>query len=367
MHRGMEHGDASAIERPTACRPLTGGTSRGRRHGGDRCLLSRPRGVAAALVGLAVAGVALRTLTSVASRGTGAPAGAARPDEVLVLLMSWVGVALAGWLALGSLLALLATLPGTAGRVAAGVADRVTPSAARKALTLVLGASVGSVALPPAQVSSAGTAPVSAGALADVTAGVGGDVDADVPAGGAVGARDLDPGFTPTGGAPTPGYVPTGSVATAVLRSGGEATTSPGPTPGFVPTPSGSSTSITGNGGRGADGPGYVPSAPRPVLPADRSRLLAPSPRLSASIQDVVTVHRGDTLWAVAARHLGPGATDAHIAREWPRWYAANRDLVGDDPDLLVPGQQLRPPSDLTHLPDAERNTPAPAERGAHR
>jgi nucleoid-associated protein YgaU len=58
----------------------------------------------------------------------------------------------------------------------------------------------------------------------------------------------------------------------------------------------------------------------------------------------LVTVRRGDTLWDLAARGLGPDAADAEVAAEWPRWYAANRDVVGADPDLLLPGQQLVPP-----------------------
>jgi nucleoid-associated protein YgaU len=103
------------------------------------------------------------------------------------------------------------------------------------------------------------------------------------------------------------------------------------------------------------------------VLIADRARLLAPSPRATAATHDVVTVRRGDSLWAVAARHLGPGAADAQIAREWPRWYAANRDVIGDDPDRLVPGQQLRPPTTITTTPSADGVTSAPVERGAHR
>jgi nucleoid-associated protein YgaU len=57
-----------------------------------------------------------------------------------------------------------------------------------------------------------------------------------------------------------------------------------------------------------------------------------------------VTVRRGDSLWSITARHLGPGASDAEIALAWPRWYAANRDVIGADPDQLVPGQQLYPP-----------------------
>ena len=58
-----------------------------------------------------------------------------------------------------------------------------------------------------------------------------------------------------------------------------------------------------------------------------------------------MTVRRGDSLWSIASRHLGAGASEVQVAREWPRWYAANRDVIGDDPDLLVPGRQLRPPA----------------------
>jgi nucleoid-associated protein YgaU len=57
-----------------------------------------------------------------------------------------------------------------------------------------------------------------------------------------------------------------------------------------------------------------------------------------------VVVRRGDSLWSIAARHLGPDASDAEIAGAWPAWFQANRDLVGDDPDLLRPGQVLRAP-----------------------
>ena len=41
-----------------------------------------------------------------------------------------------------------------------------------------------------------------------------------------------------------------------------------------------------------------------------------------------------------SARDAGP----AEIAREWPRWYAANRSVIGHDPDRLLPGQLLLPP-----------------------
>lgn len=58
-----------------------------------------------------------------------------------------------------------------------------------------------------------------------------------------------------------------------------------------------------------------------------------------------MVVRRGDTLWAIAARHLGVGATDADVAHEWPRWWDANRTTIGSDPDVLRPGQFLVPPT----------------------
>lgn len=57
-----------------------------------------------------------------------------------------------------------------------------------------------------------------------------------------------------------------------------------------------------------------------------------------------VRVARGDTLWSIAAADLPPRAGDARIGRRWRAIYAANRDLVGPDPDLIEPGQLLRLP-----------------------
>ena len=59
----------------------------------------------------------------------------------------------------------------------------------------------------------------------------------------------------------------------------------------------------------------------------------------------VVVVRRGDTLWAIAARHLHGHRTDARIARAWPQWYRLNRRVIGADPNLILPGMRLRIPS----------------------
>lgn len=54
----------------------------------------------------------------------------------------------------------------------------------------------------------------------------------------------------------------------------------------------------------------------------------------------VHVVRRGDTLWSIAAATLGED-DPASVASYWPRIYAANRDSIGDDPDVIVPGARL--------------------------
>ncbi|MFF2297440.1 LysM domain-containing protein [Arthrobacter sp. efr-133-R2A-120] len=87
----------------------------------------------------------------------------------------------------------------------------------------------------------------------------------------------------------------------------------------------------------------------QPRAPAAEPRLLGTRPQRAAEQsaspnQGEVVVRRGDSLWSIAARQLGPMASDVDIALRWPKWYAANRHVIGDDPGLLVPGQILQPP-----------------------
>jgi len=92
------------------------------------------------------------------------------------------------------------------------------------------------------------------------------------------------------------------------------------------------------------DWPVAAAPAPSTILPAARKAAVAPRDA-DRSIEDAdVIVRRGDSLWSIARRHLPPGATDSQIAAAWPRWHAANRFVVGADPDLLLPGQRLVPP-----------------------
>jgi hypothetical protein len=57
-----------------------------------------------------------------------------------------------------------------------------------------------------------------------------------------------------------------------------------------------------------------------------------------------VRVQSGDSLWSLAARDLPAGSPDALVAARWRAIYAANRSLIGPDPDVIVPGQRLRLP-----------------------
>jgi nucleoid-associated protein YgaU len=223
-----------------------------------------------------------------------------RVEDVLLVGLEWVGAALALWLAVGSMLGLLSVLPGTAGRLAAAAAQRVTPIVVRRTLALMLGASVGAAVVPAPVFAAGPRLPGSPSAPATASAG-------PVPGAAAM--------VLSRGGAELPG-----------IRQ--PAADQPGAPEGATNAPS----------------PTFRPTPPPPTAEASRSSLLAPAPRPRVSTNDLVTVRRGDTLWSVARRHLGARATDAQVAHEWPRWYAANRAVIGPDPNSLRPGQQLRPP-----------------------
>ena len=49
------------------------------------------------------------------------------------------------------------------------------------------------------------------------------------------------------------------------------------------------------------------------------------------------TVVKGDSLWKIAKAHYGNG-------NQWRKIYEANRVTIGDNPDLIHPGQTLTIP-----------------------
>jgi nucleoid-associated protein YgaU len=60
-----------------------------------------------------------------------------------------------------------------------------------------------------------------------------------------------------------------------------------------------------------------------------------------------VLVRSGDSLWTIAARELGAHPDAARIAAAWPRLYAANRNVIGADPNLLRTGEHLIVPTSI--------------------
>ena len=81
---------------------------------------------------------------------------------------------------------------------------------------------------------------------------------------------------------------------------------------------------------------------PAPVWPGASAPVDRPDP--PPQPPRAVRVHKGDSLWLIAAHRLGRHAEPGDIAATWPRWYAANRAVIGDDPNLIRPGQLLQPP-----------------------
>lgn len=67
-------------------------------------------------------------------------------------------------------------------------------------------------------------------------------------------------------------------------------------------------------------------------------------PAAPAAPASVVEVRAGDTLWAIASRHLPDDATAREVVAAWHRIYRHNRAVIGSDPDLLRPGQHLEVP-----------------------
>ncbi|MDN5765307.1 MAG: hypothetical protein L0H96_22215 [Humibacillus sp.] len=293
-----------------------------RLHGRSKARAGRPARLGQ-LVGAGLAPLAalivLRLLYGAAVHAwpSGGLSAASTVDEVVLGLFSWVAVALCAWLALGVTLTALTRLPGRVGRWIGVLADRVTPAVLRRSLTMLLGVSVSTVALPTGTASGAVTTVVAA--------------DSSGSSGGFT-VTDAGPGLHATAPLAEPfrALVPHWSVTE-------------NPNPGFRATDR-----HDDRQGDQQQGPGWRPTAPVRTAGA-RSTLLTPAPRTASALVEHVTVRRGDSLWSIVARHLGPGASDTEIAHEWPRWFAANAAVIGEDPDLILPGQQLAPPLEGAH------------------
>lgn len=108
----------------------------------------------------------------------------------------------------------------------------------------------------------------------------------------------------------------------------------PNPEPAPTPTPSASS-----NPRRG-------PAEPtRTVAPATPTPAPTTAPAPLPDPSRAYMVRPGDCLWNIAASQLPANATNAAIDRAWRAIYAANRDAIGGDPNLIHPGLALTLPT----------------------
>lgn len=233
------------------------------------------------------------------------------PEDAVALLAACLGLLLLLWLALGVLATVLSLLPGRVGAAARRIADRVAPALCRRLAAVIVGASLGGALAP-------GTALARDGRIvprADVvTTAASPNFAPEAPAAQAFPAATGGPGWGPAA-EPVPDRV---TAPAGVTAPDGVAARSAAPAPGWVPD--------------------------RPLVRRQPSpRLVATSPPREE--RPGLVVRRGDTLWAIARQHLGPGATDAEVAQEWPRWHQANQAVIGPDPDRLLPGMVLQAPA----------------------
>lgn len=228
----------------------------------------------------------------------------ADPTAPLVALVALVAYACTAWLTLLVVLTCGSHVPGVLGRLAARLAGRIAPAPVRSLVRVALGTTVALSAVGGTASAWAGT-PALAG-----TAGDKPQVSSSYEWPGAAttspAAPELDWSTPPTSATPQQVVAGPPTATHTVARSVDQGPAEPQRT------------------------------APKPLAPV-----------AGPAVGDTV-VQQGDSLWTIAARSLGPSATAAQVAQEWPRWWSANRTVVGDHPELIHPGDHLAAPG-LSH------------------
>lgn len=84
----------------------------------------------------------------------------------------------------------------------------------------------------------------------------------------------------------------------------------------------------------------------RPAVPRHRARTPMPTSTgaTTTTTRDVV-VAPGDTLWALATASLPAAAAPRDVQERVGSIHRANRQVIGDDPDLIRPGQRITVPT----------------------
>ncbi|MYQ43337.1 LysM domain-containing protein [Streptomyces sp. LamerLS-316] len=156
-----------------------------------------------------------------------------------------------------------------------------------------------------------------------------------------------EPSGTPSSGSKTPSDETDGK---AGQDDDADADASPSTTP--APEPSGASGASKGDGATGGKHRGTP--APEGSAGADLEDGRESGRHASRGesgarqgAEDTYTVREGDNLWSIADTQDVDGG--------WPALYEANKDELGSDPDLILPGQTL----DLLGLGSDAQDTPS--------
>jgi hypothetical protein len=273
---------------------------------------------------MAAVAVALRAVTPelswLATTGLDLQRAADTVGPETLLLCVVAGLAWLTWLwgLLGLALTAASGLPGLAGGLALALSRRLLPAGARRAAALALGVGLAAGAPLLAACTPAAAAPAAATATASPAA-----------------AGEAVPDW-PSSGAPTAGPVPDWPRTPATPTASPTASPWPAPTPAPAPT--------------AAPSPDPAPApAPVPTSPAPAPRQADVDPDWPLPDPGDHVVLRGECLWDIAAADLrdrtGREPTSGETAAAVRAWWQLNTDVIGPDPDLLLPGQVLRPPT----------------------
>lgn len=262
---------------------------------------------------------AWRTLGERVGDPVAAPGAVNELATAVTSLGAWLVI---GWLVLAASLIGVSAIPGRSGLRARWLSELLIPRLIRNVLAATLGVSlITGVAAAPAYATSPGPDP-----LPSVSATTN-SLDLNWP------LTDQSP--QPTHSRPHshgPSTPPTPAPSAHALDQPHKTEPAPHPPTSAAPsTPKHSAASQHQQQDQSKPPPPHVPQGA--------------AHRDSAPPITEVVVLPGDALWAIAARQLGPTATDQQIAQEWPRWWSANRAVIGDNPAIIRAGQRLIPPA----------------------
>lgn len=89
---------------------------------------------------------------------------------------------------------------------------------------------------------------------------------------------------------------------------------------------------------------------------------VAASSRSASEPATRLVIRPGDSLWSISQKRLPSDASMAQIANEVERIFNANRDQIGNDPTLILPGQELV----LPPVAEPDTNEPQASEPQAN-